>query len=73
MDHKNIHKDDAIQLHFKQDPIEMAKGGEKVQPSTPYRRVVDSLLWLANGSRLDISYAVSAVAKYCNGHRVAYW
>ena len=41
--------------------------------NTPYREIVGSLLWLANGSRPNISYAVSTVAKYCGDPHVAHW
>ena len=53
-----------MNLKLKEDPVEIEKNGEKVIPNTPYREVVGFLLCLAKESRPDISYAVSAVAKY---------
>ena len=35
--------------------------------------MVGSLLWLANGTRPDISFAVNQVAKDCCDPRVALW
>ena len=74
MVHKiKLHKGSSINLKFKEDPVEIEKNGEKVPPNTPHCEVVDSLLWLANWSRPDISYAVSTVAKYYCDPRVAHW
>ena len=47
--------------------------GKKVEPGTPYREVVGSLLRLASGCRPDISCAVSTVTRYCNNPHVAHW
>ena len=70
MDHNiKYHKGGAINLKFKEDPVEIEKNGEKVLPNTPYREVVGFLLWLANGSRPDIFYSV---AKYCCDPRIAH-
>ena len=53
--------------------IEIEAGAMKCDASTSYREVVGSLLWLANGSRPDISFAVNQVAKYCCDPRTAHW
>ena len=74
MDSKiRLHKKGATQLRFKQKEIEVERGSVKCGESIPYREVVGSLLWLANGSRPDISFAVNQVAKYCCDPRVAHW
>ena len=39
----------------------------------PYREAVGSLLWLSNGTRPDISYAVSQVAKYMSNSGMEHW
>ena len=39
----------------------------------PYREMVGSLLWLANGARPDIPFAVNHVAKCCRDPRTAHW
>ena len=44
----------------------------KCKASIPYREVVGSLLWLANGLRLDISFVVNQAAKYCCDPRTAH-
>ena len=60
-----LHKKGATQLRLKQKDIEVEAGAVKCDASIPYREVVGSLLWHANGSRPDISFAVNQVAKYC--------
>ena len=67
MDNKiRLHKNGASQLRFRQKEIEMERGSLKCDASIPYRKVIGSLLWLAHGSRPDISFAVNQVAKYCS-------
>lgn len=39
----------------------------------PYREAVGALLYLASTSRLDISYAVGQVSKYCACYTRAHW
>ena len=39
----------------------------------PYRQAVGSLLWLAGGTRPDISYAVSQVAKFSSNPGIKHW
>ena len=70
MDNKiRLHKNWATQLRFKQKEIEIVK----CDASIPYREVVGLLLWFANRSRPDISFAVYQVAKYCCDPRTAHW
>ena len=65
-----LHKKGATQLRYKQKETEIEAGAVKCDASIPYREVVGSLLWLANGSRHDISFAVNQVAKYCCDPRI---
>jgi hypothetical protein len=41
--------------------------------SIPYREVVGSLLWLANGTRPDIAFAVNQVARYMESPGPEHW
>jgi len=41
--------------------------------SIPYRQAVGCLLWLAMGTRPDIAYAVSQVARFCENPGRAHW
>ena len=39
----------------------------------PYRELIGSLLWVANGTRPDISYAVGSLAKYTSNPGRVHW
>ena len=68
MDNKiRLHKKGATQPRFKQKEIEVEAGAVKCDASIPYREVVASLLWRANGSRPEILFAVNQVAKFSCG------
>ena len=48
--------------------------GEKLyMASIPYREAVGSLLWLGNGTRPDIAYAVNQVARYMDNPGPQHW
>jgi hypothetical protein len=36
----------------------------EIMKEIPYRKLIGTLLWVANGTRTDFSYAPSALAKY---------
>ena len=74
MDNKiRSHKKGATKLRFKQKEIEIAAGAVECDATIPYREVVGSLLWLANESRPDISFAGNQVAKYYCDPLMAHW
>ena len=39
----------------------------------PYRELIGTLLWVANGTRPDIAYAVGTLAKFTNNPGVIHW
>ena len=41
--------------------------------SRPYRELIRTLLWIADGTRPDISYAVGTLAKYTNNLAELHW
>ena len=47
--------------------------GRKEMETIPYREAVGSLLWVANGTRPDVAYAVSQVAKYMSNPGMEHW
>ena len=74
MDHRiRLHKNGSTHMRFKPSDRDVERGSEKCGADIPYREVVGSLLWLANGTRPDISFAVNQVAKYCCDPRGAHW
>ena len=44
----------------------------RMQSSLPYREMIGTLLWIENGTRPDISYAVGTLAKYTNNPRTSH-
>jgi hypothetical protein len=49
-----------------QDLLLVADESNETEPSFPYREMVGSLGYLANGTRFDISAALSIVSRFCN-------
>ena len=41
--------------------------------SMPYRELIGTLLWVANGTRPDITYAVGTLAKFTNNPGEIHW
>ena len=41
--------------------------------SLPYRELIGTLLWIANGTKPDISYAVGTLAKFTNNPGEIHW
>ena len=45
----------------------------RLMRSMPYRELIGSLLWVANGTRPDISFAVGSLAKYTSSPGRVHW
>lgn len=41
--------------------------------NVPYQEAVGSLIYLSQGTRPDIAYAVNSVSKFCNKPGKAHW
>jgi hypothetical protein len=55
---------------------QMSKQGtaEALQMSTlPYRELIGSLLWISNGTRPDIAFAVNTLSKFTNTPGLTHW
>ena len=63
----------STHMRFKPTDKDIVRGAEKCGADIPYREVLGSLLWLANGTRPDIAFAVNPVAKYCCDPRITHW
>ena len=46
---------------------------EVIMKEIPYRELIGTLLWASNGTRPDISYAVSTLAKYTTNPGILQW
>ena len=49
------------------------KDEDKLGDGYPYREIIGALLYLANGSRPDISFAVSVLARYTSEPTIRHW
>ena len=49
-----------------QEILLKAEQSDEVEPSFPYREMVGSLGYLSNGTRFDITAALSIVSRFCN-------
>ena len=47
--------------------------GRLEMENIPYREAVGSLLWIANGTRPDVAYVVSQVARYMSNPGMEHW
>ena len=50
-----------------------SEGDELYMKTIPYREAVGSLLWLSNGTRPDVAFAVNQVARYMENPGVKHW
>lgn len=58
--------DPNVKLH---DP----DGSNKENPDVPYRELIGSLMYLAQGTRPDIAFAVSALSQWCTSYNQIHW
>lgn len=49
------------------------EGDEDITGSVPYQQLVGCLLFLAQGTRPDIAFAVNDVSRFNNNHRTTHW
>jgi uncharacterized protein involved in tolerance to divalent cations len=74
MEHRlKFHKEGATasKTMDPKDPM-LERGSQKLPEDNDYREKIGALLWLSMGTRPDIAYAVSQLAKYNNDPRVAH-
>ena len=64
---------DSRQPFFKGQSPEAGSEEALRMQSRPYRELIGTLLWIANGTRPDISYAVGTLAKYTNNPAELHW
>ena len=50
-----------------------AEGAKDCPGNIPYKELLGALLWLSQGSRPDITYAVSQCAKFAQKPKMAHW
>ena len=49
------------------------EGAKDCPGNIPYKKLLGALLWLSQGTRPVITYAVSQCAKYAQKPRIAHW
>jgi hypothetical protein len=64
--------DSRVHLSKAMSPAPGSEDAE-IMKEIPCRELIGSLLWIANGARPDISYPVSALAKYTTNPGMLYW
>ena len=63
--------DPNVILSKSMSPQSLAEAGE--MKSVPYREAVGTLLWLSLGTRPDICYSVSQVARFNDSYGMEHW
>ena len=64
---------DSRQPFYKAQSPEAGTEEALQMQSLPYRELIGTLLWIANETRPDISYAVGTLAKYTNNPAELHW
>ena len=60
--------------HYSKLQCPKAGSAEALQVSTmPYRELIGTLLWISNGTRPDIAYAVNTMAKFTATPALTHW
>ncbi|XP_070677529.1 uncharacterized mitochondrial protein AtMg00810-like [Malus domestica] len=61
-------------LNAKQDPFRPNEDDEEIlEPEVPYLSVIGALLYLAQCTRLNISFTVNLLARYINAPTCGHW
>ncbi|KAM2019358.1 hypothetical protein ACFX1T_022162 [Malus domestica] len=61
-------------LYAKRDPFRLKEDDEEIlEPEVPYLSVIEALLYLAQCTRPDISFAVNLLARYSNASTRRHW
>jgi len=63
----------AVQVYLVRSMCPMSAEEIAYMKNIPYRQAVGCLLWLAMGTRPDIAYAVSQVARFCENPGREHW
>jgi len=63
----------AVQTYLSKSMCPSSPEAIAAMKDVPYREAVGSLLWLASGTRPDIAYAVSQVARFCENPGKEHW
>ena len=64
--------DSKAQLSKAQCPTEGSAEASQMK-NMPYRELIGSLLWVANGTRPDVSFAVNTLAKFTSNPGLVHW
>jgi hypothetical protein len=64
--------DSRVHLSKAMSPAPGSEDAE-IMKEIPCRELIESLLWIANGTRPDISYPVSTLAKYTTNPGMLHW
>ena len=61
-------------LDEKRDPFRLKEDDEEIlEPEVPYLSAIGALLYLAQCTRPDISFAINLLARYCNAPTRRHW
>ena len=60
--------------HYSKKQMPQAGSAEAQQMATlPYRELIGSLLWIANGTRPDVTYSVNTLTKFTSNPGLIHW
>jgi len=70
---QSVQTPSAVQTYLSKSMCPTTPADIEFMRLIPYREAVGSLLWLASGTRPDIAYAVSQVARFCENPGKEHW